>query len=144
MGTQPRQRPNLLRIDAMQQDALEVTPLHTRYRLSAAGVELQVSFFTPSFPQQLDILSRPVTYLTWSARSTDNAAHLVELLLDVSPQIAVNASAQQVTWGRSHAGDLTVLNVGAQEQASLHQSGDRIRIDWGYFHLAVPDSDEPN
>jgi hypothetical protein len=141
MGAQPRQRPGLPRMDAMQQDALEVTPLHTRYRLSASGVELQVSFFTPSFPQQLDVLSRPVTYLTWSARSTDNSAHQVELLLDVSPQIAVNANAQQVTWGRSHAGGLTVLNVGTQEQASLHQSGDRIRIDWGYFHLAVPDAE---
>jgi hypothetical protein len=141
MGTQPRQRPGLPRMDAMQQDGLEVTPLHTRYRLSASGVELQVSFFTPSFPQQLDVLSRPVTYLTWSARSTDNAAHQVELLLDVSPQIAVNANGQQVTWGRSHAGALTVLSVGTQEQASLHQSGDRIRIDWGYFHLAVPDAE---
>src|SRR5882757_6757381 len=140
MGTQPRQRPSLSRIDAMQQDALEVTPLHTRYRLSASGVELRVSFFTPSFPQQLDVLSRPVTYLTWSARSTDSSAHQVELLLDVSPQIAVNGNAQQVTWGRSRAGALTVLNVGTQEQASLHQSGDRIRIDWGYFRLGVPDS----
>jgi hypothetical protein len=141
MGTQPRQRPSLPRMDAMQQDALEVTPLHTRYRLSASGVELQVSFYTPSFPQQLDVLSRPVTYLTWSARSTDSSAHKVELLLDISPQIAVNANAQQVTWGRSRAGTLTVLNVGTQEQASLHQSGDRIRIDWGYFHLAVPDTE---
>jgi hypothetical protein len=141
MGAEPRQRPRLPRMDAMQQDGLEVTPLHTRYRLSASGVELRVSFFTPSFPQQLDVLSRPVTYLTWSARSTDNSAHRVELLLDVSPQIAVNANAQQVTWGRSHAGALTVLNVGTQEQASLHQSGDRIRIDWGYFHLAVPDAE---
>jgi hypothetical protein len=141
MGAEPRQRPRLPRMDAMQQDGLEVTPLHTRYRLSASGVELRVSFFTPSVPQQLDVLSRPVTYLTWSARSTDNSAHRVELLLDVSPQIAVNANAQQVTWGRSHAGSLTVLNVGTQEQASLHQSGDRIRIDWGYFHLAVPDAE---
>ena len=66
MGTEPRQRPRLPRMDAMQQDGLEVTPLHTRYRLSASGVELRVSFFTPSFPQQLDVLSRPVTYLTWS------------------------------------------------------------------------------
>ena len=98
MGAQPRQHMGLPRIDAMQQDALEVTPLHTRYRFSTAGIELQVSFFTPSFPQQLDVLSRPVTYLTWSARATDNAAHQVELLLDVSPQLAVNANAQQVTW----------------------------------------------
>jgi Domain of unknown function (DUF4965)/Domain of unknown function (DUF5127)/Domain of unknown function (DUF1793)/Domain of unknown function (DUF4964) len=141
MGTQPRQRPALPPIDAMRQDDLEITPLHTLYNLSASGIQLRVSFFTPSFPQDMDVLSRPVTYLTWSVRSTDGLAHQVQLFLDIGPQIAVNENSQQVTWGRSHAGGLTVLNVGTQEQAALHQSGDRIRIDWGYFHLAVPDSE---
>jgi hypothetical protein len=36
---------------------------------------------------------------------------------------------------------MTLLNIGSQEQASLHQSGDRIRIDWGYFHLGIPDDE---
>ena len=144
MGTQPRQRPALPLIDPMRQDRLEITPLHTFYNLSTSGIELRVSFFTPSFPQDLDVLSRPVTYLTWSVRSTDGSAHQVQLFLDIGPQIAVNENAQQVTWGRSHVGGLTVLNVGTQEQATLHQSGDRIRIDWGYFHLAVPDTEGPS
>ena len=144
MGTQPRQRPALPLIDPMRQDRLEITPLHTFYNLSTSGIELRVSFFTPSFPKDLDVLSRPVTYLTWSVRSTDGSAHQVQLFLDIGPQIAVNENAQQVTWGRSHVGGLTVLNVGTQEQATLHQSGDRIRIDWGYFHLAVPDTEGPS
>ena len=49
---------------AMKQTSLEVTPTHTIYTFEAAGVTLTVSFFTPAFPKDLDVLSRPVTYLT--------------------------------------------------------------------------------
>jgi len=139
MGVPPRGARSLPELPAMHQDSLEVTPLHTLYTLSAGGVELKVEFFTPLFPQDPDVMSRPVTYLTWSARSTDGGSHRVDLLLDVSPQIAINENGQRVTWGRSRVRNMTVLNVGTQEQAELHQSGDRIRIDWGYFRLGVPD-----
>ena len=125
---------------AMQQTSVEVTPLHSRYRFAAAGIELRVTFFTPLFPQDLDVMSRPVTYLTWSAVSTDGKTHQVDLLLDVDPAIAVNDSSEQVTWSRLHTGGLSVLNIGTRDQAVLNRSGDRIRIDWGYFHLAVPDA----
>ena len=53
--------------------------------------------------------------------------------------IAVNTPDQAVTWGRSRAGNLTVLNVGSRDQRVLNRPGDDLRIDWGYFHLAVPD-----
>jgi hypothetical protein len=84
-------------------------------------------------------MSRPVTYLTWSAESTDGTPHAVDLLLDVDPEIAVNDDQQPVTWGRTRTRGLTLLNVGSQEQAELQRVGDRIRIDWGYFHLVAPD-----
>jgi hypothetical protein len=140
MGAQPLRQPRLAPLEAMQQLSLEVTPLHTRYRFAAAGIELKVTFFTPSFPSDLDTLSRPVTYLSWSATSTDGAAHKVEIMLDVTAAIAVNELAQPVTWGRLHTDGLTVLRVGTKDQDVLHQSGDRIRIDWGYFNLAIPDN----
>jgi hypothetical protein len=127
--------------DAMQQLALEVTPLHSRYRFAAAGIELRVSFFTPLFPSDLDVMSRPVSYLTWQAISTDGKQHNVDLLLDIDPVIAVNDASEQVTWSRTHTHGLTVLNVGSRDQNYLNRSGDRVRIDWGYFHLAVPDSE---
>jgi hypothetical protein len=34
---------------------------------------------------------------------------------------------------------LSVLNVGSRDQRVLNRPGDDLRIDWGYFHLAVPD-----
>ncbi|HEY1898045.1 MAG TPA: DUF5127 domain-containing protein, partial [Terracidiphilus sp.] len=131
MGADPRELP------AMDQVSLSVTPTHTVYQFRAGEVDLALTFFTPSFPHDLDILSRPVTYLTVSASGRGN--HDVSILIDVDPVIAVNTADQAVTWGRTRAGNLTVLNVGSRDQRVLNRPGDDLRIDWGYFHMAVPD-----
>ncbi len=131
MGAEPREVP------AMQQLSLEVTPTRSVYRFAADDVTLTVSFFTPAFPKDLDALSRPVTYLTFTVSGQGEGE--VFILLDVDPIIAVDAADQPVTWGRSRAQGLTVLNVGSRDQRVLSRPGDNLRIDWGYFHLAVPD-----
>jgi hypothetical protein len=123
----------------MEQTALKVTPTHTIYTFQADQVTLTVTFFTPSFPKDLDVLSRPVTYLTLSA--TGPADHEISALIDVDPVIAVNTADEAVTWGRSRAPGLTVLNAGSRDQRILNRAGDDLRIDWGYFHLAAPDGE---
>lgn len=133
MGARPRSVP------VMQQISLSVTPTHTRYTFEQAGVRMVLSFFTPAFPQDLDLLSRPVTYVSWEVRSSDGAKHAVSIYLDADPVLAVDTADQQVTWSRARAGSLTVLNAGSRDQRVLDRSGDNLRIDWGYFHLAVPD-----
>jgi len=35
-----------------------------------------------------------------------------------------------------------VLNVGSRDQNLLNRPGDDLRIDWGYFHLAVPENEQ--
>src|SRR6516164_3600276 len=66
MGGNPREVP------PMEQVSLSVTPTHTEYRFRADGVDLTLTFFTPTFPRDLDVLSRPLTYLTVSATSQGN------------------------------------------------------------------------
>jgi hypothetical protein len=132
MGTQPGNVP------AMEQVALEVTATHSVYTFKAAGVTLAVNFFTPALPWDLDVLSRPVTYLTFTA--TAEGEHEVAVLVDVDPVIAVNTPDQLVTWGRAHSNALTVLSVGSRDQQVLNRPGDDLRIDWGYFRLAAPDA----
>jgi Domain of unknown function (DUF4965)/Domain of unknown function (DUF1793)/Domain of unknown function (DUF5127)/Domain of unknown function (DUF4964) len=131
MGADPRELP------PMDQVSLAVTPTHTVYQFRAGEVDLALTFFTPAFTQDLDILSRPVTYLT--VTTTGKGEHDVSILIDVDPVIAVNTADQAVTWGRTRVGNLTVLNVGSRDQRVLNRPGDDLRIDWGYFHLAVPD-----
>lgn len=135
MGATPRDVP------AMQQISLTVKATSTNYIFESAGVRLAVSFFTPAFPQDLAILSRPVTYLSWDATTLDGKSHQVAVCLDIDPRIAVNSADQPVVWGRSHAAGLKVLNIGSQDQRPLNRSGDDLRIDWGYFHLAVPENE---
>lgn len=139
MGVMPRGYFGMPQVDAMEQVSLEVTPLHTRYLLKVAGLELQVVFFTPLFPRDLDVMSRPITYLSWSAKSIDGKLHQTDLMVDIDPLISVDQPGQQVIWSRTRASGLTLLSVGNRDQPTLHQSGDRVRIDWGYFRLGIPD-----
>lgn len=135
MGSTPRNLP------AMKQTSLKITATSTEYSFYTAGVSLMMKFFTPAFPQEIALLSRPVTYLTWNLSAKDDKKHAVKIYLDVDPRIAVNTTDQPVVWSRSHAVGLTVLNVGSQVQRPLNRSGDNLRIDWGYFHLAVPENE---
>ena len=137
MGRDPRGLP------AMQQTSLTVTPTHTRYTFTASGVQLDLTFFTPTIFSDLDILSRPVTYVSFTVKSTDGKPHNdVSVLFDVGPIIAVNAPGEAVTYSRNQTETQTVLSVGSREQRVLNRSGDDLRIDWGYFHLSVPNNEE--
>jgi hypothetical protein len=136
MGRDPRDVP------AMEQVARSITPTHTFYEFKQAGVDLHLAFFTPTILSDLDILSRPVTYLTWTAQSTDGSSHDVSVLLDVDPIIAVNDPSEQVVYTRNQTATGNVLSVGSRDQNVLNRSGDNVRIDWGYFHLVVPKDEQ--
>lgn len=124
--------------EPMQQTGLEVTPTRTVYRFEAGGVALALTFMSPLLPDDLEVMSRPVTYLTWEARATDGRAHQVSLYFDCTAELAVNTSDQRVTWTRAKVGDLRVLSVGTQQQPLLEKYGDDVRIDWGHLYLALP------
>src|SRR5208337_175003 len=74
--------------------------------------------------------------------ATDGAVHRVSVLLDVDPVIAVNDQSQQVVAFRNQTSLLNVLSVGSRDQNILNRSGDDLRIDWGYFHLAIPKDED--
>jgi hypothetical protein len=140
MGRVPGRRPDP--IPAMQQTASSITPTHTNYTFQQAGVTLELTFFTPAMTTDIDVLSRPITYLSWSAQATDGKPHQVSLLLDVDPVVAVNDRTQQVVTFRNQTSRLNVLSAGSRDQSLLNRSGDNLRIDWGYFRLAVPKDED--
>src|SRR5205085_9628788 len=88
----------------------------------------------------LDVLARPVTYLTWDVRATDGQAHTVTVYYDNTEEPAVNKPGPPVVWSRGQAGSLVTLRVGTEEQPVLQKKGDDLRIDWGYLYVARPRS----
>jgi len=122
-------------VPAMRQTSREVLPLRTIYRFEAGGVELALTFTTPVFPEDLELMARPVSYVDIAVKSIDGKPHDVSAYIDWSTNW-VAAPETDVIWGRHHAGDVTALFVGAREQTPLHQSGDEVQIDWGYLYTS--------
>ena len=61
------------------------------------------------------------------------------LYLDMDGTIATNTPGEPVVWSRAKLPGLHLLRVGSQKQPMLEKWGDNLRIDWGYFYVAVPD-----
>jgi hypothetical protein len=137
MGTEPKEVPPLT------QTALDVLPTRTIYTFEGAGIRLTLTFTTPALPDDVAILSRPVTYLTWEARSSDDARHEVAVYFDSSALPAVDTPDQNVVWSREKIDGLVALRVGSKEQPILQKRGDDRRIDWGYLYAATAAEQKP-
>ena len=137
MGVHPRIIP------AMEQLSLEVYPTRTIYEFEGAGIGITLTFTTPSLPQSLDILTRPVTYLTWNIKSIDGNKHNVEIYFDAASNIVVNDPSQEVTWTENNVEGMTIMKMGSKEQNILGKAGDDLRIDWGYLYVGTDNSFSP-
>jgi hypothetical protein len=125
-------------IAALPQTSVTVRPTHTNYTFANARVTVMLTFMTPSLPSDLDVLSRPVTYITWNVASADGKPHQVQIYFDCGADIAVNTTDQSVQLDYPKVDGLAVARVGTPEQPVLARSGDDVRIDWGYGYLAAP------
>ncbi|GEP96187.1 glutaminase family protein [Chitinophaga cymbidii] len=123
-----------------EQKSVNVTATQTQYEFTCGGVDLSLTFTSPLLIKDLDVLARPVSYVTFSAKSTDNKEHNVQLYYGASTDIAVNTPSQEVKAEKYTNGKLTVLKAGTVAQPVLQKRGDDLRIDWGYLHIAAPAS----
>jgi hypothetical protein len=125
-------------IPAMPQKDVQVLPTRTIYSFEGAGIRVNLVFLTPAIASDIDVLSRPVTYVVWTLQSIDGRPHQAEVYFDASAALAVNTTDQPVAWSRFQLSSITALRIGTQQQPVLEKDGDNLRIDWGYFYLAAP------
>jgi hypothetical protein len=130
MGVEPRD------VTSLPQVSVEVLPTRTIYEFEGSGVHVTLTFLTPALPNDIDVLSRPLTYLTWDVKSTDGKSHQVSVLFSASGELAVDNRRQKVVWSRPTIAGLTALKMGCKDQAYVQRAGDDSRIDWGYAYIA--------
>lgn len=123
------------------QTSVEVLPTQTYYTFDCGDVELEVKFTAPFLPNNLDLVSRPVNYMTYKAVSKDGGKHDVSIYLEASPLLAQNDAFQHSTASVEQAEGLAIVKTGTVDQKILGRKGDDVRIDWGYFCMASSQKD---
>jgi hypothetical protein len=131
MGASPASVPPL------PQTGLEVLPTRTIYTFEGAGVRLELTFLNAALPEEIDLLSRPVTYVTYEVRSLDGKPHAVDGLFAASGELAANTPGQEMEWTLEQPGGVDAIKIGTRAQPVLVKKGDDLRIDWGYLYLAA-------
>lgn len=124
-------------LPVLEQVGLEVWPLSTIASFEGGGVRLQLTFTSPLLPSDLDLMSRPVTYVTVAVESADGAAHNIQVFFSAAAVISVDNRNDEVTWARFNLGDLRALSASAARQRVLERSGDNLRIEWGSLYLSA-------
>ncbi|MCF7668482.1 MAG: DUF4965 domain-containing protein [Verrucomicrobia bacterium] len=135
MGNSPEDLPALTQTD------LKILPTRTVCEFNGAGVSVNLTFLTAALPHNLDILSRPVTYLVWNVNATDSKEHRVSIYFENEATLAVNQPTQKVNWSKMELEGLSVTRIGSQNQPILAKKGDDLRIDWGYIYSAAATTD---
>lgn len=126
--------------DTMEQTNIEITATSTIYTFEKAGIELTVTFTTPLLLNDLDVLSRPCTYLTISAASLDDKEHHVKAIIDIDESHChISGKDKEVDIVCHHIEEeiYKTAYIGKAEQGALAHSGDIITIDWGYLYTAI-------
>jgi len=104
-------------------------------------VELTATFTTALLPDDLELLSRPVTYLSLAAQALDAHPHDVVAYVDMTGEWAVNHPHERVFWQVDRVSGLYTAAFRSEHQRILAQSGDHRRIEWGTAFLAVAEDE---
>jgi len=123
--------------ERMRQTGVRVHPTRTVYTFEADGVEVEATFLSPLFLDDLDTLAKPLSYLRMAAKSTDGRTRKVQFYVDATAEWSVDRPSQQVLGSRFQLGGLPVASFRANDNRPLNRSGDDQRIDWGTFYLAA-------
>lgn len=121
---------------AIQKNA-EITATQTKYNFDCGQVSLEVKFISPLLLKDPEVLSRPVSYISYGVKSRDGKPHQVAIYFGASSDVAVNVSSQEVIAETANTKEQDLLKVGTTSQPILQKKGDNTRIDWGYFYVGV-------
>ena len=124
-------------IQKAKQTGVDLHATRTVYHFDCGAAKVDVTFTSPALLDDLELLSRPVSYVSVKTNFSDNSKHDVKYYFGVGSNLAVHTPAQEVeTWKYSES-NLAIMKAGTVEQPILKRKGDGVRIDWGYAYVAT-------
>ncbi len=125
------------KIKQANQLSVNMSATQTTYQFDCGAVSLSVAFNSPLIITDINILSRPVSYISMKTKSKDGKKHVVQIYVGTSSAIASNKGTEPMIASGYTTQNLNVLKLGTVEQPILQKSGDDLRIDWGYAYIAA-------
>lgn len=135
MGIMVHRNPEPVFDQAAEQLYADVQATRTKYGFRCGSVDLELSFTAPLILDDLELVSRPVNYITYEVNSRDGRRHDVQLYLEASPRWATDREWQPSVSEVFEDGQGVWFKSGSKAQDILGKRGDDVRIDWGYFYL---------
>ena len=127
----------------MQQTSRVVQNTQTIFTLEAAGVQLQLTFTTPAFPDDLTTSSRPIVYITVAVSSVDGSKHAVQLYIDQASDFPLNSVNERLMfadvssqWAKvmPHA---HVLTMHGYDNIAFGVKGDQVKPNWSHIYFST-------
>lgn len=125
-------------IKNMTVENTEIDAFSTAITYSNENIKLTVRFTSPTLVTDIYYVSRPVAYCMTSYECTDGKEHEVKVRFCVGEEAVLNLRGEgKAVLKPVECEKVTAIAFGNEEQKVLNRSGDNVRIDWGYYLLAV-------
>ncbi len=141
---EPIEKGSKTTIDVAEQTNVNINATQTIYNFTCGKIGLTLTFTSPLLLNDLELISRPISYISYKVAANDGGTHDVAVYFGTSTDLAVNLPAQAVTTQKYASNNLSILKAGTVAQPVLQKKGDNLRIDWGYMYVAVPQSYNSN
>ena len=118
----------------MEQKSCVIRPMSTIYTFENEKVTLELTFTSPLLMNDLKLLSRPISYITYKITPKDGAEHDVHIYFGFTAEQCVHENHQQVWFD----GTMYSTSICSGTENMLQRSGDHHHIEWGELHLIAP------
>jgi len=123
------------------QTSLTISPTASSYSFEVEGVSLDVIFRTPLLLDDMELISRPCSYVDFAVASLDGKPHKVEIFLEADEGFCYHGNLQKdMLYGNICANSYNTAWMAQKVQKPLGHSGDDVTIDWGNMYIAVPNN----
>ena len=123
-------------IPAAEFISADCSAFSTTYVFRAGGAKISLVFTSPVIPDDLYMLSRPISYLEVKCESADGKRHALSVCIEVSEEICMNLRGDdEVDYELFVLGKYSSVKMGKRNQKILERDGDDLRIEWGYLYL---------
>lgn len=116
-----------------EQHSVDVTALSTVYNFSCGSAGVTVKFTSPLLPDDIEVASRPLSYISVKTDSEEDTSIRIEL----SEDLCLDKRGQYDTEAKTVNCKFPTVMLGSTVREVLKKSGDDLRIDYGYLYLSA-------